>query len=201
MLTEQTLRSLIESTPVNAVEYYETVTSTNDLAKDRIETHAVFPRLIVAESQTAGRGREAKRWWTGQGAVAMSLAVQLSSWQLNRDDLPQLSPLIGSAVIKAVESLVSPLSMNLRLKLPNDVYIGDRKLAGVLIESPKPDYAVIGIGLNANNSTNEVPSEFQGTPIVSLCDCLGYPLDRVAVIRQIVTQCFDTMRQYKHFVQ
>ena len=121
-----------------------------------------WPVLVLTENQTAGRGRDDNRWESGQGSLTFTLA-------LNRKSEPQILPtLLSIAAGLSIHDALLELSGDLpvRLKWPNDVYVGDKKIAGVLIESNKKTNAV-GIGINVSNqnvlnSATTLTSEAKG---------------------------------------
>lgn len=119
------------------VRVVERCGSTNDLA---LESHA--PLLIVAEQQTAGRGRRGRRWHSARGAsITFSLARRIGR---PTRELPALSLVAGVAAARALRALGVPV----RLKWPNDLEVEGAKLGGILVETRAGNHAVIGIGLN-----------------------------------------------------
>ena len=106
-----------------------------------------LPALVLTDSQTNGRGRDDNQWESASGSLTFTLA-------LDRRNGPQVSPMLlslsaGLSIHNALAELAP--SLDVKLKWPNDVYVGDKKIAGVLIESNKKVTAV-GIGINVNNS-------------------------------------------------
>src|SRR5258707_11431226 len=97
-------RRLAENSSLARVEWRETLTSTQDLAHQmaRAEDRGPLPLLVVAEEQTAGRGRGTNRWWTGRGSLAFSLVFDPADWALSRQPLPERSLVIGVAIIDTV---------------------------------------------------------------------------------------------------
>ncbi len=131
------------------IEYFETIDSTNREAKKSAAAGAKDGLLVIAEEQTHGRGRLDRTWTSPKGANLLFSLVC-------RPPIPpqrvfRLNMVASVSIAEAVESL-TPLTPE--IKWPNDIYIGRRKLAGLLTEfSAGPDsldYAVVGIGLNVN---------------------------------------------------
>jgi BirA family biotin operon repressor/biotin-[acetyl-CoA-carboxylase] ligase len=141
---------------------YDSVSSTNLVAAELPAWSAVR-----AETQTAGRGRFQRRWVSDKGGLWLSAVVPTQS--PNRPILPLLA---GLAVCDVLRGLGV---QNLRLRWPNDVMIGDRKLAGVLIDQFRPGLAVIGIGLNVNNHPASCDAALQNHT-ERLADILPAPL-------------------------
>lgn len=122
------------------LDHEETVTSTNHLAARLPAWHAVR-----ADTQTAGRGRTGRHWVSDAGGLWLSAVVPCPGPRENWAMLPLAA---GWALLGALASLgVS----DLRLRWPNDLLVGPRKLAGLLVERHTPDTAVVGIGLNVFN--------------------------------------------------
>lgn len=128
------------------LRYYESVDSTNAAARAWLKSVNPPPRrgIVVADEQTAGRGRFGRRWETPPGtSVAMSLIVETQS----PAGLPQAA---GVAAASAIQSVVEG---QVGLKWPNDVEIKGRKVAGILIEHQPvagTTYYVVGIGINVD---------------------------------------------------
>jgi len=129
------------------VIYLTSTHSTQDIARREAEDGAPEGTVVIAEEQTGGRGRFGRRWVSPAG-LNLYLTIVL------RPDIGRLRALSIAtplAVCRAVD-LVSDVRS--RIKWPNDVIIGDKKLAGVLIESEMSGenvrYALVGIGINVN---------------------------------------------------
>jgi len=120
--------------------------STNAVLLARAEAGAPSGSVVIAEAQTAGRGRRGRAWLSAPGD---SLTFSLL-WRFSPGTLPAgLSLAVGLAVACGVERLGAG-GTAIRLKWPNDVLLDGRKLGGILIEllPGAPHAAVIGIGLN-----------------------------------------------------
>lgn len=136
----------------SAVCYRETLDSTNILAKELARQGAASGTLVVAEEQTAGRGRRGRSWSSSKGqGIWVSLLLQSS---LPADRLPWLTLLAGIAVVEAVQAA------GLRdawLKWPNDVWVERRKLCGILTEvagqRQGATAVIIGIGVNIHQES------------------------------------------------
>lgn len=164
------------------VRVYRETRSTQDIAK----TFAPRKALVLADQQTAGRGRLGRSWLSTPGAcVLMSMAWPSAGTSATHDRVSMLS---GVAVARAVEHLVPGTAV--RLKWPNDVMIDGRKLAGILIEAVRGAY-VIGIGLNVQSAKSL--NEQVKTPVTSLAEH-GPSIDRLRVIQTIVAELDRTLR-------
>lgn len=169
--------------------------STNTVALEwsRAWTSADLPAVVVAERQTAGRGRGTNRWWSAEGALTFSLVLDPSQFGIVVSRWPALSLAVGAAAATAAAAFAP--GVDFRLKWPNDVFASGRKLGGVLIEPPpgQNDRLVVGIGLNVNNSLREAPPEIHGRA-ATLCELAGGPLDREAVLQAVIGQILHDLR-------
>jgi BirA family biotin operon repressor/biotin-[acetyl-CoA-carboxylase] ligase len=113
-------------------------------------------RVIVADHQTAGRGRAGRSWLDVPGAMLMfSVLVR----GVPNERAPLMSLASGVAVARAVGD-------DARLKWPNDVRIGGRKVCGILAElAPSGDYVVVGIGVNVGHEAGDLPADLDATSL------------------------------------
>jgi BirA family transcriptional regulator, biotin operon repressor / biotin---[acetyl-CoA-carboxylase] ligase len=125
--------------------------STNERAKALALAGAAHGTMVTADAQTAGRGRQGREWAAApRSAVLMSLVLR---------EVGPLLPLAAAvAVCEASESLAP---VECRVKWPNDIWVEERKLAGILVEGRGEGWAVLGIGLNV--LTEEFPPELEET--------------------------------------
>ena len=134
--------------------HFRVVDSTNERARELALEGAPSGTVVTAEAQTSGRGRKGRTWAAPPGKALLYSAV-LRPLGLAHALLPLAVPL---AVCEAVETLAS---LKCRVKWPNDVWIEERKAAGVLVEARPPEWAVIGIGLNLSIEPAEFPSDLR----------------------------------------
>ncbi|MEM9185078.1 MAG: biotin--[acetyl-CoA-carboxylase] ligase [Planctomycetota bacterium] len=172
-LNESHADRVLEETFIEQAEFFAELPSTNDHAL-RLATDSVtrFPLLVVAEEQTSGRGRRANQWWSTKGALTFSVVLDTENAGLETKHWPQVALTTGLAVCEAIEPLLTGVPP--KLKWPNDVYIGERKLCGVLVETPPggQQRLVLGVGVNVNNSLASAPVDLRETA-TSLRDSLG----------------------------
>jgi BirA family biotin operon repressor/biotin-[acetyl-CoA-carboxylase] ligase len=182
---------------VARVEYHRSIGSTQDRANEvaRLADGGPFPLLVVAEEQTAGRGRGANRWWTGRGSLAFSLLFDPSDWALPSEALPERSLAVGVAIVDTVQPLVPAHAVGLHW--PNDVFVDGKKLAGILIDVLPSGRHVVGIGLNVNNPLADAPDDVRARA-TSLCELADRPLDRTAVLVDLLTNIRQTVREATH---
>jgi len=155
------------------IEWHEELDSTNTRAMSLAgQEGIVLPLLIGATRQTAGRGRGQNVWWSADGALLFSLLFNPLDSGVPFPHWPQLALTTGLAVADTLEQFVPPALV--QLKWPNDVYVGGRKICGILAEVPpgRANRLVIGIGLNVANSFAAAPADVQASA-TSLKDQLG----------------------------
>ncbi|NYD40899.1 biotin--[acetyl-CoA-carboxylase] ligase [Nocardioides panaciterrulae] len=142
----------------NTVEVVDAAPSTNALAAQRARAGAAEGLVVVAEHQTAGRGRLDRTWETPDRA-ALTFTVLLRP-RLDAARWPWLPLLVGHAVARALRAA----GHDARLKWPNDVLLGtdEKKVAGILVEridTPGGPAALAGVGLNVSTAPGELPVE------------------------------------------
>jgi BirA family transcriptional regulator, biotin operon repressor / biotin---[acetyl-CoA-carboxylase] ligase len=137
------------------VEHHEVLPSTSDRLKELAREGAPSWTVVIADEQTAGRGRQGRAWASPPGGLYLSVLVRPTSAQASV--LPLAA---GVAVAEALEEL----GVGARLKWPNDVLLDGRKLAGVLAEASSSasalDWVVLGIGVNLD--ARALPDEVGG---------------------------------------
>ena len=171
---------IISDTFVARVEHYPALDSTNSRAAECAARGVKeLPLLVVADEQTAGRGRGVNRWWTGPGSLAFSLLVDAETVAADRGRSPLVALATGAAVVETVALLLP--GRNLGLKWPNDVTADGRKLAGILIEALADRRHIIGVGLNTNNTLADAPAELR-TTAGTICDMSGQTHDQTDVL-------------------
>jgi BirA family biotin operon repressor/biotin-[acetyl-CoA-carboxylase] ligase len=185
---------------VRHVEIHDMLGSTNDRAAELARDPDVqLPALVAVRQQTAGRGRGSNTWWSAEGALTFSMVVAPADFGISIANWPQLSLATAVAVCNAIASelnpqseIPNPKSAGLAIKWPNDIMLDDRKLCGILIESPgglspAKDQLVLGIGINVNNSLRDAPRELANCAS-SLCDASGRQHSQQMVLIQVVNE-------------
>ncbi len=152
------------------------VGSTMDLARERIAAGTARPReILVAEAQTAGRGRRGRPWLAGWGALLTTSLLPVP--ELRRDWMAL------AAALAAAEAM-GEFTPAARLKWPNDVVLEGRKSAGILVEVPVGHLAAVGIGINVNNDPQE--DGLAPGSATSLRERLGSPVELDAVLAALL---------------
>ncbi len=185
-LSSETIRAALATRRLGrTVLFYESIGSTNDVARAQAVAGAAEGLLVVADEQTAGRGRGPGRtWWAPAGS---SLLLSL----LLRPPLPatlaqQAAMCLG---LGAVEGIARVTGLAPRLKWPNDVLLAGRKLGGMLAEmelaGDRLAWLVLGLGLNVNLDLSAAGPALAADAI-SLSAALGRPAPRPALLAAIL---------------
>lgn len=133
--------------------HYNVVDSTNIKAKELAENGEDEGTIVVSESQTSGKGRKGRKWLSNdEKGICMSLIL--------RPDIDLLSvPVITKIGCAAVGNAIAKYTNNVKIKWPNDVFIGGKKVCGILTESSgeidKVNYVILGIGINVNQDKSD----------------------------------------------
>lgn len=163
------------------VEVLASCPSTNAELARRARAGAPAGSVLVADHQSAGRGRLDRAWVTPPGS-ALTFSVLLAPDQVPDARWPWLPLLVGIAVAEGVRRVAE---VDCTLKWPNDVLVGERKLAGILVErlerSSGP-VAVVGVGINVSLTEDELP-----VPTATSLQIEGAATtDRTVVLREVL---------------
>ncbi|MBM2825809.1 MAG: Biotin--[acetyl-CoA-carboxylase] ligase [Dehalococcoidales bacterium] len=164
------------------VLYYPRLTSTMDIARQEAQKKAAEGTIVIADEQTAARGRLKRVWISPGGNIAFSIILYPGIAHL-----PYLIMLASLAVVHSIESVTG---LKAQIKWPNDVLINGRKVCGILIESDVRSnvvhYTIIGIGINVNLSLADFP-EIRSIA-TSLADEAGRDVSRLSLIRHLLVE-------------
>lgn len=171
---ERVRAQLVAGEVVWGLHYEPSCSSTQDLARAAAADGAGEGWTVVTDTQREGRGRQGRSWVAPrQKAILFSTVLRPPL-----DVLPMLPLLAALAVAGGIEVATSALT---DLKWPNDILLNGRKLAGILLERPAGAAVVLGVGLNVNQSREEIPEG--GT---SLAIELGHELEREPLLAAIL---------------
>lgn len=174
------------------IEILKTVDSTNEEVKRRANLGAESGLIVAAEEQTAGKGRFG-RSWNSQDKEAIYFTVLIRP-ELSPGDIASITLAAGYAVCLAVREYTQ---LDARIKWPNDIIIGHRKLCGILTEmaaqSDKIDYIAIGIGININQKS--FPEEIK-TKATSLYLETGHKIDRNDFFRIVIRKLDMVLKSF-----
>lgn len=176
--------------------YWPAVGSTNDELKRLAESGTPEGALAIADEQTAGRGR-LERSWLAPAHSSLLMSLLFRPTFLHPTHIQQVTMVCALAAADAVTAVTG---IQVRLKWPNDIQLGGKKLAGILTElgfdaDLRPAWAVVGIGLNVN-------LEFSGLPVLSdtatsLSLALNRPVPRLPLLRAYLANVetrYDALR-------
>ena len=183
-MNQSNLNKLLSKLPIGDIKYFDSIGSTNDEALAWAANDAKDLSLVVADEQTAGRGRLDRKWFTPPGtALAFSLILRPSA-----AERPHLSRMVGLAALSVADSLLAR-GLSPQIKWPNDILLNECKVAGILIESvwsgEDVDCIVIGMGVNILKGAVPDPDMLL-FPATSLEDAMGYPVERAEVLHDIL---------------
>jgi BirA family biotin operon repressor/biotin-[acetyl-CoA-carboxylase] ligase len=162
------------------IVFEKEVDSTNRLARDLAIAGAAEGTLVVAESQTGGRGRKGRNWFSPPGeGIYVSLVLRP---RFQPAEAPKMTLLAGVAL---AETLVPVIPTRVTIKWPNDVLAAGKKVAGILVEISTQidaiDYMVVGVGLNVNTPPGRFPAELRERA-TSLAAETGCPVRRAEIL-------------------
>lgn len=173
---------------VPELHLFQTIKSTNDYAARRAEEGAPAGTLVLAEHQSAGRGRRGRAWLAPPGtALLLSMVYRLPA---AKGGAPGTAPLrVGLAVAEALEDV----GAHCTIKWPNDVLLDGRKVAGVLCEASMTTAGgrvIAGVGVNVRQRPDDWPAELR-PHVTSLAHALGRPVELASVAESLVARMLD----------
>lgn len=168
---------------VRRVVYLPVTTSTNDVARALAQDKAPEATLVIADEQTAGRGRMGRSWWAPPNTcLLMSVLVRP---QLPPAQALRLTMIAGLAAVEAIERVTG---LTAQLKWPNDIWLNRKKAGGILTETAltgeQLEYAIVGIGLNVNATFQDQPALAETATSLKLET--GHEIDRLTILRELV---------------
>lgn len=166
-----------------SVYFFESVTSTQKVAKEYAMNGAKHGTLIVADEQTEGRGRMVRKWYSPKGTGIWASFILRPDIQIQH--APQLTLLSAVAVVQAIKKVthITP-----EIKWPNDILISGRKVCGILTElqaeEDRIQSVILGIGINVNQDKNDFSAEII-KKATSLKIELGKTVNRSSLIQSL----------------
>jgi BirA family biotin operon repressor/biotin-[acetyl-CoA-carboxylase] ligase len=175
-LTALELRPLLATHDLGQVLHcFEELASTNDTARQLAEEGAAHGEVVIAERQTAGRGRRGRGWISPPGRNLYLSAV------LRPDLPPQRAPEITLVASVGLCHAVRRAGADAGIKWPNDLVVGERKLGGILTEmaaeADRVQWVVLGVGVNLNARPEDFPEELRSA-VTSVAAERGQPVPR-----------------------
>jgi BirA family biotin operon repressor/biotin-[acetyl-CoA-carboxylase] ligase len=163
------------------IHRYDSVGSTNDIAIDMARSGAPEGTVVLAQSQSKGRGRRGREWFDKPGESILMSAILRPDIPLNR-----YSELAFAAAVAVAECVEAECGLQPSLKWPNDVLVREKKLAGILIESAE-DAAIVGIGVNVKQTA--FPPELSSATSIALEN--GRCTDVETLTRALISRLFS----------
>jgi BirA family biotin operon repressor/biotin-[acetyl-CoA-carboxylase] ligase len=165
------------------IQYFKETESTNTIARE-IAGSVEEGTVVIAESQTGGRGRMGRKWISPEGGIWLSIIIK-----------PKIQPLYASRItllagVSAAKRICS-YGLPAKIKWPNDVLINGKKVCGILTEIEAEidliEFCVVGIGIDANVDTESFPEEARETS-TSLKKELGSGINRVEFVQKLLEE-------------
>ena len=183
------LNEIQRQTTLHHIEHHESLDSTSSLAAELLlNLIPVCPALVLATTQTAGRGRGSNQWWANTGALTFSLVLNPATISLEPNRLSLIALATGVAVRRCVARLVP--DGHATIKWPNDLLLNERKVCGILTEHISVEGTaalIIGVGLNVNNSLTNAPEDIRQNA-TSVYDATGESLNLSTVLISILNE-------------
>jgi BirA family transcriptional regulator, biotin operon repressor / biotin---[acetyl-CoA-carboxylase] ligase len=200
LIADEILAHLADVSAPSVMVFKETK-STNDLAHRQAREGHPGPLVIIAETQTQGRGRQGRSWSSAPG-LGLWLSFLLRPENLRPSQAQRLTIQTCLALRRAV---LKVCQIHLQIKWPNDLLLKGKKVAGILtethIEKSTLHYAVIGVGLNVNHGSEDFPPELRDKA-ASLRHATTHPFRRVDILvaflkefSQILNSDWNTLRE------
>ncbi len=167
------------------IYYYQTLDSTNSLAKRLAQEGATEGSLIIAEEQSGGRGRHGRRWISPKGASILASII------LRPNILPhQVTQLAILGAVSVADSITQVTGMKAELRWPNEVLLNNKRVAGILTEFgaelDEVNFVILGIGINVNFALTEFPEV--ADEATSLSTETGGRVSRVELLQILLEQ-------------
>lgn len=184
-------KSLAARLQLGAFEHLAEAESTMDRARELAEAAGPLPAIVIADIQTRGRGRRGASWWQAKGSLAASIVCDAADLG-GTEPLSRWSLACGIAVAEAVRAIEPTIDACVRW--PNDVEVGSRKLAGILVETARGGRVIFGIGVNTTGSAADAPEAVRHR-VATIPDLVGRPIRRDAILPEIVARLAPLCRE------
>jgi len=190
---EEILAGLETRWLARGIRYFESTDSTNRVAFDLARGGAEHGTVVIADAQSAGRGRLGRSFYSPPNLNLYTSAVLRPSLSASEAATVILAAAIAVAETVA-ESIGGPDAVE--IKWPNDVLLDGRKTSGILMElsaeATRVGFLILGIGVNLNVDRDSFPEEFRSLA-TSLSSYLGRPLDRILFARRLFVTLEDVL--------
>ncbi len=194
----------LKSPLATKVELHEEIGSTQERARELARDGAPHGALVISKVQTGGRGRLGRRWRSPAGGLWVSLVLR-----------PGISARVAARTTQTaavgVAKALRGFGVGARIKWPNDLLVGGRKICGILAESSVPvaaketgpgaerpvDFVVLGVGLNANVERKDLG--FSDREVTTLRSELGHDVDLLEALESLLSHIDAELRRIEHF--
>ncbi len=171
------------------IYHFKEVTSTNDIAKELAIKGAKEGTIVIAETQSRGRGRMTRKWISPEGGIWFSIVLRP---KVEPKETLKLNLRVATVAAKVINSM---FKLRADVKWPNDIIINGKKVCGILTEmstrGDTVDFVIIGIGINANISLHSFPKHLRKS-LTSLRKELKKDVDR----EKLLTALLEEFEQY-----
>ena len=197
LLLPQEIKNRLFTTYIGRkIYYFPELESTNIIAKEKAthkEEGVNEGTIVIAERQSAGKGRLGRNWFSPAGGIWLSIILYP---QLSPTYIPRITLMTAVAVVKAIERCTK---IKTQVKWPNDILINGKKVCGILTEMSAEldliNWVVVGIGVNVNIKQQEFPEDIREMT-TSLKEALRKEISRVRLVQMFLKE-FE--RYYKLF--
>ncbi|WP_372371125.1 biotin--[acetyl-CoA-carboxylase] ligase [Candidatus Uabimicrobium sp. HlEnr_7] len=170
-------------------EFYEEIDSTNEKCKELCRKKYIDKWVIIANSQTKGRGRYGRTW----DSQAKNIYISFATANAFVHDIVTLNFYLGVVLYRTLIDVFPEIQTHLTLKWPNDLYFNDKKLGGILIENVDNElkWIVVGMGINVYSGENEIPNTATSLQMQEIKD----DNVRVRIIERLLHNVYLTNRE------
>lgn len=186
---------------IEQARFFSSIDSTNLEAKRILHSQTIprLPALLIAEHQTAGRGRSDHQWWSPPGCLMFTLALAGTEFQVSPENMGQLALVTGVAIADSLDRILGcPPQNRTQLKWPNDLYLKGRKCGGILIESAGRNDWLVGVGINVDIDWAEAPQHLRDSA-TALRDHLPNPAGVVGSListEEVLVEILQDLRSH-----
>ena len=185
----------LRSPLARVVEVHEALASTQERARELARTGTPHGTLVVARIQAGGRGRLGRHWGSPEGGLWMSIVLRLGF------DARHASRITQTAAV-GVAGALWEVGVETRIKWPNDLLAGGKKICGILAESGvgqggRLDYAVLGVGMNANLESSDL--EVRDREVTTIRHERGHDVDLLTLLRAVLSNLDKELARIEDF--